>query len=333
MAIRMTAAIPSRIGTAPEGYVSEEPTIAVVIPVFRGANCIRAAIDSVMMQSHPASEIIVIDDGSPDDSGAIAASYGDKVRVIRQENGGMGNARNAGIHSATSTWISFLDQDDTFDACRLEKIRNAALSSPSAKWIYSDWTMFDVNRQTRIYRTTPNPTEYEKEFRYICGIMPSVSTIRKDALIDVGGFNEQDELIGVDDHLLILNFMRKFGASAFARVPEPLSVYTWHDTNFSARIGDHFRGRIALLSYQIDDLTGLKRWIWKRILLARLYFDVSIMLREQFQSGYFQQALRSLSQWPFPHRALSFRRYKIFAHMLMTRLGILSPHERNEEAP
>jgi glycosyltransferase involved in cell wall biosynthesis len=321
------------IEIAPEACVNEEPTIAVVIPVFRGAHCIRAALDSVMMQSHPASEIIVIDDGSPDESGAIAASYGDKVRVIRQENGGMGSARNAGIRCAASNWISFLDQDDTYHIDRLKKIREAALSSPSAKWIYSDCTMFDVNTKARTYCTTPEPSAYEKEFRYVCGFMPSLSTIRKDALVEVGGFNKQDELVGVDDHLLILQFMRKFGASAFVRVPEPLSVYTVHDTNFSRRIADHFRGRVALLPYQIDDLTGMERWIWKRILMARLYFDMSIMLREQFQQGYFQQALWSLLQWPFPHRALPLRRYKVFAHMLLTRLGVISLPEHSSGKP
>jgi glycosyltransferase involved in cell wall biosynthesis len=313
--------------------VSAEPTIAVVIPAFKGAHCIRAALDSVVMQSHAASEIIVIDDGSPDESGAIAASYGDRVQVIRQENGGTGRARNTGIRCATSDWIAFLDQDDTCQVDRLKRIREAALSSPSARWIYSDWTMLSTNTNTQTLITTPDPSTYGEEIRYACRLLPSCSAIRRDALIEIGGFSEQKELVGVDDHALALKFMRRYGSTAFVRVPEPLSVYTVHGTNFSRKIWDHYRGRVALLRYQLDGLTGVNRWIWKRILMARLHFDISVMLREQSALGYFHQSLRSLLQWPFPHRALPIRRYKVLAHMLLTRLGIAPLHKSGSENP
>jgi len=313
--------------------VSEAPTIAVVIPAFKGAFCIRAALDSVMMQSHQASEIIVIDDGSPDESGAIAASYGDKVRVIRQQNGGMGNARNTGIRCAKSDWIAFLDQDDTCQVDRLKKTLEAALSSPSARWIYSDWTRFDASANTQTYMATPDPSTYEKEIRYVCRLMPSYSAIRRDALIEIGGFSEQKELVGVDDHVLALKLMRKFGSAAFARVPESLTVYTVNNANFSQRIWDHYRGRVALLNCQLDDLTGVERWVWKRILMARLHFDIALMLREQFEPEYLHQSLHSLLQYPFPHRALPTRRYKVFAHMLLTRLKILPAPDRRPITP
>lgn len=309
--------------------MSEEPSIAVVIPAFKGAHCIKAALDSVMMQSHQASEIIVIDDGSPDESGAIAASYGDRVRVIRQENKGMGNARNAGIRNASSTWIAFLDQDDTCEVDRLKKTLEAAVAFPAAKWIYSDWTLFDESRNTRTCIATPDPSVYEKEIRYACRLMPSFSTIRRDALLETGGFSARSELVGVDDHVLALNFMRKFGVKAFVRVPEPLSVYTVHETNYSRSAWNHYRGRVALLNCQLEDLSGVKKWFWKRILMARLHFDVSVMLREQREQGYFRQALLSLASWAFPHRALPAHRYKIFAHMLLTRLKFLPVPDQN----
>ena len=313
--------------------MNAEPTIAVVIPVYKGAPYIRAALDSVMMQTHQASEIIVIDDGSPDESGAIAASYGNKVKVIRQENRGMGNARNTGIRCAKSTWIAFLDQDDTSHIDRLKKIYEAALSFPSAKWIYSDWIKLDMNTKKKYYITNPDPLNYEREIRYVCRLMPSFSAMRRDALIEVGGFSEQGDLIGVDDHVLALKFMRKFGSTAFVRVPEALSVYTAHDTNYGQKIWDHYRGRVALLKYQLDDLTGIKRWIWRRILMARLHFDMAMMLREQFEPGYFEQSVRSLLHWPFSHYALPIGRYKVFAYMLLTRLNILPAVGRRSRTP
>ena len=301
-----------------------DPTIAVVIPVYKGARFIEAALDSVMGQSLLPSEVIVIDDGSPDESGAIAASYGERVRVIRQQNRGMAGARNAGVRFARSTWIAFLDQDDICEFDRLKKTREAILAAPSAKWVYSDYTLLDATTQTRTYITTPDPTTFAKEVRYHCHLMPSYCSIRRDALIEIGGFNEKPDLVGADDHELVLRFMQKHGPSAFAKVPESLCLYAQHESNYSRRVWDVYRGRIALLSSQLNGLTGVKRQVWKRMLMARLHFDMAVMLREQQDERYFDQAIRSFMQWPFVHRMLPVQRYKVLSHMFLTRLKILA---------
>jgi glycosyltransferase involved in cell wall biosynthesis len=304
--------------------LNDDPTIAVVIPVYKGENLIKVALDSVIKQSHQASEIIVVDDGSPDESGAIAASYGEMVTVIRQENGGMASARNTAIQNAKSTWIAFLDHDDACEPDRLKKVLEAALSNPSAKWIYSDYIKLNSLTQTRTYETTPEPSVCEQNNRYVCSLVPSFCAIRRDALLEIGGFAESREFIGVEDHILLIKFMRKHGAGVFVRVPEALSTYTLHHTNQHRRIWDQYAKRVALLNYQVEDLMGVKRWIWRRILLALLDFNTSVLMREQGDKGYFKQAALSLFQWPFVHRALPISRYKIFAHMLLTELGIIS---------
>jgi glycosyltransferase involved in cell wall biosynthesis len=82
--------------------------ISVVIPCFNGAQFLRETLESVRHQTYPAHEVIVVDDGSTDDSAAIA---GPPVRVIRQTNQGESVARNRGIDEATANWIAFLDAD------------------------------------------------------------------------------------------------------------------------------------------------------------------------------------------------------------------------------
>jgi glycosyltransferase involved in cell wall biosynthesis len=88
------------------------PTVSVVIPAYNAAWCVRKAIDSVLAQDYRGFELIVVNDGSTDDTAAVLAGYGEAIRVIDQPNGGMSNARNAGIRAARGEFIAFLDSDD-----------------------------------------------------------------------------------------------------------------------------------------------------------------------------------------------------------------------------
>lgn len=86
--------------------------VSVVIPSYNYARFLPAAIDSALGQSHRNIEVIVVDDGSVDDTAAVAAQYGDRIRYIRQENQGLSAARNRGLQAARGVLIQFLDADD-----------------------------------------------------------------------------------------------------------------------------------------------------------------------------------------------------------------------------
>lgn len=102
--------------------VDEKPDqVSVVIPCFNAAEFLPEAINSVLNQTYPIHEILVIDDGSTDDSVRIAESFGNRVRAIRQKNQGESIARNRGFELASGQWIAFLDADDVWLPEKLEK--------------------------------------------------------------------------------------------------------------------------------------------------------------------------------------------------------------------
>lgn len=92
----------------------------------------------------PPHEVIVVDDGSTDDTAQVCAQLEPHVRVIRKSNGGAASARNAGIAAATGDWIAFLDADDTWPREKLEVQRDALLASPDAGWCITDHVTTDL---------------------------------------------------------------------------------------------------------------------------------------------------------------------------------------------
>ena len=115
--------------------------ISAVIPCSNAATFLRETIDSVLNQTHPALEVIVVDDGSTDDSAAIAQSYGPPVRLVRQQNLGQSAARNRGMDEAQGRWVGLLDADDRWLPHKLERqITRLRGGSPSIVCVYSDLT-------------------------------------------------------------------------------------------------------------------------------------------------------------------------------------------------
>jgi glycosyltransferase involved in cell wall biosynthesis len=98
-----------------------QATVSVIIPAYRAARTLGRAIDSLLAQTRLPDEILVIDDGSPDDLGSTLAAYRERVRLHRQPNGGAASARNRGIDLAAGELIAFLDADDYWERHKLER--------------------------------------------------------------------------------------------------------------------------------------------------------------------------------------------------------------------
>jgi len=108
------------------------PRFSVILPAYNAAATLARAIESVLEQSWPAHEIIVVDDGSTDHSASVAQGFGAAVTLLRQPNAGVSAARNAGAHAASGDWLAFLDADDWYYPQRLKQ---------HAEWIAQDSTL------------------------------------------------------------------------------------------------------------------------------------------------------------------------------------------------
>jgi len=117
--------------------VEPEPfAVSVIIPAFNEASRIGKAIETIRAQTEPPSEIIVIDDGSSDDTASVAESLG--ARVFRQANAGPSAARNRGIRDAAFPWVAFCDADDLWFPKKLELARRAHELRPDIDFIFAD---------------------------------------------------------------------------------------------------------------------------------------------------------------------------------------------------
>lgn len=115
-----------------------QPTFSVIIPNYNNGATLARAIDSVLAQTEPAHEIIVIDDGSSDDSRAVAEGYGARVRYVYQNNAGVSAARNYGARIATGSWLAFLDADDTYMPQRLARHADWLRREPDLDFLFAD---------------------------------------------------------------------------------------------------------------------------------------------------------------------------------------------------
>ena len=114
-------------------------SVSVVIPAYNRAHRLPAAIDSVLQQRHADVQIIVVDDGSFDDTRLVLSRYGDAVTYIYQTNAGVGAARNTGIRHATGTFIAFLDSDDRWHSFKLSAQLAMFAQCPHVGLVFTDF--------------------------------------------------------------------------------------------------------------------------------------------------------------------------------------------------
>jgi glycosyltransferase involved in cell wall biosynthesis len=112
--------------------------ISVVIPSYNAARWLGASLDSIFAQTLPAGEVLVVDDGSTDDTPALLRTYGDRVHVVTAEHGGLAAARNLGLAVARGDWIAFHDADDLALPDRLARLRSHLDARAGAEAVFAD---------------------------------------------------------------------------------------------------------------------------------------------------------------------------------------------------
>jgi GT2 family glycosyltransferase len=216
---RTGAAGPSRSDSPANALVT------AVIIVYNGEAYVGRALASVLAQTHTNLEVIVVDDASTDGSCAVVEGFTDpRVRLLRREqNGGIGSARNVGISAARGAWVAFLDCDDRWAPQKIERQLARALARPDAGLVYAWATVeSEAGQVVGEYQSRVEGQVLPELLRSNC-ISGSASSamVRRDALAAVGGFDES--LRSAEDWDM---WLRISAAYPVACVPEPLVLLT-----------------------------------------------------------------------------------------------------------
>jgi glycosyltransferase involved in cell wall biosynthesis len=190
----------------------------VVIPLYNGSRYIEEALESVFAQSLPATEIIVVNDGSTDDGAGVAIverlARTHSLTLLHKPNGGQSSARNMGVRESTSELIAFLDQDDVWHENHLRELAKSFQRDSVSRlgWVYSNLDEIDENGAliSREYLSTLKTVHPKRHIHDCIGhdmfILPSAALIARVAFETVGGFDER--LCGYEDDDLFLRMFR-----------------------------------------------------------------------------------------------------------------------------
>lgn len=279
-------------------------SVSIIIPAYNSEAYIRQTLDACLAQTYRASEIIVVDDGSTDDTSAIVQSYGDAVRLLQQENQGPALARNAGIEAATGEFIKFCDADDILYPRHLEKVMACFQQNPDAAAVYTRYLHVLADGQT----PKPNITDPDLLSGDIyCDLLASNSdalltsalTVKRACLLDVGLFLPDPTLSPVEDWDLFLRIAARYH---YANVPEILVNYRWHNSNISSQNLSAAKGR--LIVWQRARETALRKGCYSapefdRIIAGRYHHYAIQAWRSNHQQEArhaFQQAINLTSE-------------------------------------
>lgn len=233
--------------------IPHQPDVSVIIPAYNAAWCITDALDSVRRQTFTNFELIVVNDGSPDNTEEVVESYLShyelsQARIITQPNRGLGGARNAGIRNAKAAFVAFLDQDDVWYPEKLEVVLGTFQTLDNdIGLVCHDERVVKNHEAIRINRYGPwVPKMYEQLLFGDNCLSPGAVTVRRSLLLEVDGFSEEPSFHFVEDYDLWLRLSR---LTRFHFTPRVLADYRLFDNNFSYAIEYNTENLLSVLDH------------------------------------------------------------------------------------
>jgi glycosyltransferase involved in cell wall biosynthesis len=246
------------------------PTFALVIPAYNRAHLIGETIDSALNQRTPFAEIIVVDDGSTDNTLEVLRAYGSRINVIATRNQGVQAARNTGIRAATSDYATLCDSDDLLEPDFLETCSAWLAAHPDCDVLYSNFLSFNQSTVFKDRLSYAPPGKYDDlplqdevlfdipellrrviEFQIL---FPTGSTVKRAMYDVIGGYNPAFNGVGAEDFEFVLRAVARFRVAFCTR---PLARIRRHDGNDSSDQLRQVQGEITIMEYALQHHTGL----------------------------------------------------------------------------
>jgi glycosyltransferase involved in cell wall biosynthesis len=304
--------------------MSEPIRISVIIPCHNGEAFLKQALESVLAQTFPAAEIVLVDDGSTDGTPAVGRGYAERypnvIRYIRQEKSGVSTARNTAVREARHEWIAFLDADDWWKPEKLARqvavIEAAVLESqPPPDLLYTPLHIFYPDGSSEEMQGL-SPDRMWPELRYGNLITPSSVLLRRRLFLEAGGFDLR--IHGSEDWelwvRLILDQKIHLGW-----VPAALTCYRETDVNSSKRVDGMLEADMLSLPTMVSDMHGVNAFLWRRRIQAAILFRAAMNARQAGDARELSFLLRSIACWPSP-----FSRPVRFSALLRTLMNRFS---------
>jgi glycosyltransferase involved in cell wall biosynthesis len=218
--------------------------VAVILPCYNHAHYLPQALASVLAETRPADDIVVVDDGSTDDTAAVAADFAPRVRYVHRPNGGLSAARNTGIAATSAELLAFLDADDLWTPDFLATLVPVLQRSPQLGAVHGGAGFIDAEGQPLAQQATRvEPPDRVHDALIDGDYFPAHAVlVRRTAFDTVGTFDES--LNASEDWDMWLRISARF---AFGGVPDIVALYRMHGDNMSKDLGRMHASQLAVV--------------------------------------------------------------------------------------
>lgn len=283
------------------------PSITLVIPAFNRGGLIAQTLDSALNQTQQFLEIIVVDDGSTDDTAKVLDRYDDRIRRLHVANGGVQRARNRGVAAAMGQFVALCDSDDLLEPSYVETMTSWLTMNPQCDSIYTNFVTFDedgviadkfanapptffdgARRTGQFYSSVPDL--YARTLQYQ-PLFSSGNLIRRSLYEDLGGYDPQFNGIGGEDYEFTLRLIE---AAEMSLCVTPLVRVRRHRGNDSMDNVRQVRGDVIILEYALANHVSAAKY--RDLILQSIAERRIDIFNGAFARGSFDVALETLQK-------------------------------------
>lgn len=271
------------------------PKVSVVIPTYNRQAYIRRALDSVLAQTFTDYEVVVVDDGSTDDTKGVLKDYEGRIKCVHQANGGIASARNRGIAESSAPYIAFLDSDDWWGPQKLEHQVRVLDEHPNVGIVYGRMPIVNERGQTIGQKPAGVSGRNFQELIEVWGDLPTSTVMTRRACFEQAG-NFDSGVIPMEDIDMWLRISRHY--DLYEIEGEPLAFYFRHDSQVTTSPIRVYEGLVNIYTKILNSYTDIpvermvKRIAENQYTLSRVYY------REKMYGKSLQHVKAALARYP-----------------------------------